>query len=380
MITLTPPTVGPATDHAGLLPLDCESCLLFRQCGGHQLEIVRAIGCGNYAGGTFDRQDMNPLDGQRYHRLWDDVYGLLDYSIERIEPIASADLPTYIPLLQHPYSRRELLKVPIVALHLYQVFRKGMDGRYRCRFKDGAELRVRYRLHPDTKILLSGVAIDRRLELFWAHHRKDDVATQLARLGIAGVTVPNFSFFTDVTRYQILRNRKRIVLMTERLSAAGVNVAPHLNAITPRDWEFWYELLCDHPDTSVVTLEFQTGLATQSDGEAALLQVAEIQQKLGRLIHPILVGGAKHFLIAQRLFSRYTVVDSRPFMEAQARRILIGNSSASFRWQKSQTERGASIDEHFRLNLTAYPEKLKLPVQTAEGAPFWDLRQMELFA
>lgn len=380
MPTAAPQLVTPSLEPLGLLPRDCASCLLFPQCGGHPLEIVRAIGCGNYVDSTFNKQDMNPLDGPRYRHLWDDVFGLLDFSVERIEPIQSADLPAYVPLLQHPYSRREMLTVPIVALHLYQLFRKGTDGRYRCRFKNAAELRARYRLHPGTKILLSGVAIDRRLELFWAHHRSDNVAAQLANLGVIGVTIPNFSFFTDVTRYQILRNRKRIVLLTERLSAAGVRVAPHLNAITPRDWEFWFELLRDHPDTSVVSLEFQTGLATQSEGEAALQQVADIQQKLGRLIHPILVGGAKHFVSAQKLFTRFTVVDSRPFMEAQARRILVGDNASGFRWQKSMAERGAAIDEHFLINLATYPEKLKLPARPTTEVSWSDPRQMELFA
>lgn len=364
----------------GLVPKDCASCPWIKPCGGHQLEIIRAIGCANHANAKapFDPNDMTPVDDDRFWELSDDVNGLFDFDISRIEPIHSHDLPTYIPLLQHPYSRTGVFTGPIAALHLYQVFRKDRDGHYRCRFTNGAELRARYRLGPEVKIILCGVAVDRRLELFWAHHRQDAVAVHLARLGIIGVTVPNFSFFTDVTRFQILRNRKRIVLMTERLSEAGVPVAPHLNALTDRDWEFWYELLRDHPATSVVTLEFQTGLATQDEGREALQRVANLQQKLGRLLHPILVAGAKHYLEAQSLFTRFSVLDSRPFMEAQARRMLVGDAEKGFRWMKTPTATGEPIDRLFATSAALYPEKLKIAPAEEIYVPWSDPAQMEL--
>jgi hypothetical protein len=372
--------VGVPVKSVGLLPRDCASCPLIKPCGGHQLEIIRAIGCASFANEDrpSDPDDMNPRDEARYWQLWDDVDGLLDFSISKIEPVQSLEVPVYVPLLQHKYSRTAILSAPVVALHLYQLFRKGRDGRYLSRFSDGTQLRAYYRLRPDAKIILSGVAIDRRLELFWARHRKDDVPAQLACLDVACVTVPNFSFFTDATRYQILRNRKRMALVTERLSEAGVKVAPHFNAITDRDWEFYAEMLQDHPATTVVTLEFQTGLATIDDGRGALGRVADLQQKLGRLIHPILVGGAKHYLDAQALFSRFTILDSRPYMEAQARRTLIGDPVQGYRWTKTGTGDGLAIDAILEANLAAYPEKLKFPEKQESEFPD-DPAQLQLF-
>jgi hypothetical protein len=91
-----------------------------------------------------------------------------------------------------------------------------------------------------------------------------------------------------------------------------------------------------------------------------------------------MVGGAKHYLDAQALFSRFTVLDSRPFMEAQARRILIRHSEQGYRWVKSQTEDGQPIDALLEANLALYPEKLKSPplqVDALESDP----AQMELF-
>ena len=123
---------------AVLLPKDCASCPLLKPCGGHQLDIIRTIGCGNYANGElpWDRNDMNPLDEERYWRLWDDVDGLFDFSISKITPVRSLDLPDYVPLLQHRYSRSAILSSEVVALHLYQIFRKNPNGDYCSRFAD----------------------------------------------------------------------------------------------------------------------------------------------------------------------------------------------------------------------------------------------------
>ncbi len=376
----TPPLAsGPKSTTVGLAPTSCATCMVRRQCGGHPLEIIQRIGCANFANGAppVNPNSMNPIDDDAFWAKWDDVGGLLDFTIASVTPVNSSDLPTYIPLLQHCYSRRAVLNVEIIALHLWKVFKRDRDGRYVCRFRDGAHLRAAYRLHPDTKILLSGVAIDRHLEVFWAEHRKANLAAQLARLGICGVTTPNFSFFTDVTGFQILRNFRRILLTAERLSAAGIPVAIHLNAITDRNWELWYDLLSQHSNSNVVALEFQTGLAVIEEGRKTLERVAELQQKLGRLLHPILVGGAKHYLEAEKLFHRFSVVDSRPFMEAQARTVLTREVSGAFRWRKT-VEGGRYIDRHLESNLALYPEKLKVaPVDEIE--PTSDAGQFEFF-
>lgn len=102
-----------------------------------------------------------------------------------------------------------------------------------------------------------------------------------------------------------------------------------------------------------------------------------MQQKLGRLLHPILVGGAKHYLEAEKLFHRFSVVDSRPFMEAQARTVLTHEAGGAFRWRKS-AEGGRYIDGLLESNLALYPEKLKVaPLDEAE--PKSDVSQFELF-
>src|SRR5207248_2056019 len=137
------------------------------------------------------------------------------------------------------------LAADVVALRLFQVVGLRRGGGYGPRFSTAIELRAAYRLSPGTRVILVGVDEDAPLERFWHHHRVHSVCEALAKLSLE-VTIPNYSFFTCVPRFQILRNRKRILLAAERLSRAGVRVAIHLNAITKADWAFWLTFLREH--------------------------------------------------------------------------------------------------------------------------------------
>lgn len=334
--------------------LPCADCIAFPACGGHELPLMRAFGCTRKMsdGREVDPDDMNPLHEERFAQLWVDVDGLLDFRVGRLvgaDP--SGGFESYIPVLQHEGRRSRPPEADVVAIPLFNILRNRADGSYGSRFSDGIALRRRFRLRDSTKILLRGVDDDRKLERFWKFHRSNNVGAGLAKLGLLGVTVPNFSFFTDATRFQILRNRKRIVLTCERLSSAGVPVIPHLNALTRTDWQFWADFLQDHPEIIVVCKEFQTGLKEVARGEAAYREIVDLQQAVGRKLHPVLVAGGRYYQQAQIDFpDRFSVMDSTAFMGAQFRQVLTEESDR-LRWVKKPTERGEPVDDHFDQNV-----------------------------
>src|SRR5437773_12281248 len=101
----------------------CVNCKLLKQCGGHQQPIISAIGCANF---TRDKDatrmdDMNPNDFDRFIQLWDDVGGLVNYSVGPLCTMHSTKLPRYVPQLQgrHLHPPRPL-DVKVVALRLFQ--------------------------------------------------------------------------------------------------------------------------------------------------------------------------------------------------------------------------------------------------------------------
>lgn len=348
--------------------LPCAQCIAFPACGGHELPLLRAFGCIRKfsSGEEVDPDDMNPLNEPRFGELWDDVGGLLDFRVGRLVGAVSAAIPEYVPVLQHEGSRSRPPACEVVAIPLFQILRMRRDGSYGPRFSSAAELRRRFKLRPETQILLRGVDEDRMLERFWQYHRLCDVGGALAQLNVLGVTCPNFSFFTDATRFQVLRNRKRILLTCERLSARGVPMIPHLNALTEADWQFWTDFLIEHDEIEVVCKEFETGLKRGADGAEAYRQLVQLQEAVGRDLHPLLVAGGRFYSDAQRDFARATVMDSTAFMGAVNRQMLVADGETKARWVKAPTPLGAPIDDHFDQNVRV--KWANFEDQTAEQA------------
>lgn len=361
----------------------CSNCLLLKQCGGHPLPMIRDLGCVNYANREtpVDTDDMNPLFPERFWELWEDVGGLTDYRIGPLRTLSSAGLPSYMAKFQNRHLKRSrLLDAPVVALRLFDVVRKHKDGTYGAKYATASELRRAYKLRQDTAILLVGVDLDAPIENFWEAHRLPGVLESIRDLGVIGVTVPNFSYFTCVPRFQIMRNWKRILLSAERLSAAGIHVAPHLNANTPGDWEAAYEFLRDHPEVSVVTMEFQTGTRANGEvGQEAFNELVRLQSRLGRALHPLLVGAARFYLEAKKHFATFTVIDSQPFMQAISRQVLTVDVEGRHVWTERPTPEGAPLDDLIETNMLLYPDKLNSGCQDAATVvPAVDPRQVEL--
>lgn len=361
----------------------CDNCILLKPCGGHPLPLVRQLGCVNFANQDkpFDSDDMNPLFPDRFWALWDDVNGLIDYSIGEVNAMKTTGLPRYIPQLQNrtSFRRSRLLDTSVVALRLFDVIGRRSDGTYGPRFTTASALRRAYKLRQDTRILLVGVDKDLPIELFWEEHQVAGIAQAIVDLGIIGVTIPNFSYFTCVPRIQILRNLKRLLLVTERLSKAGIPVAIHLNANTDADWKFWTEFFRAHPECSVLTMEFQTGSRSNGEfGKECYANLVAMQREIGRPIHPIFVGAARFYRDAVNDFASFTVIDSQPFMQALGRQKLVQDSAGRWVWVSSPTPKRAPLDDLIENNMLHYEERLISAPQEDLPLPLSDPNQSEL--
>ncbi|HOC54154.1 MAG TPA: DUF4417 domain-containing protein [Verrucomicrobiota bacterium] len=359
----------------------CINCKLFKSCGGHQHPIIFAIGCANFTGGTgrVHTDDMNPNCNGKFWTLWDDVGGLVDYSVGPLHSVTPTGLPRYVPQLQGRHLRPPRpLAADVVALRLFQVVGLRPRGGYGPRYSTAAELRAAYHLRPGTRVILVGVDEDAPLERFWHHHRIHRVCEALAQLGLE-VTIPNYSFFTCVPRFQILRNRKRILLAAERLSRAGVRVAIHLNAVTQADWAFWVAFLREHTEVTTVALEFQTGpLANHKVGQQAFDDLDDLIDRVGRPLHILLVGAARFYLQARRRRWHFTLIDSEPFMLSQKRRVLEKGRCGSYSLKFVPTQPGSPVYHLFEANLKAYEKLLLAGTELPREVPMENSNQPAL--
>jgi hypothetical protein len=350
----------------------CPNCLVFAQCGGHALPLIYQVGCANFSPASVlrDTDDMNPNFPKRFWELWKDARGLGDYAVAALRPIQTSGLPRYIPVIHNGHLRpTKPLAVDIVAIPLFEVIRKLRGGGYGSKFPDAATLKRKFGLKENARIILLGVDHDPPLETFWAKHRLPGVLKSLAALGL-DLSIPNFSFSTCMTGFQILRNRKRTLLVAERLSEAGIRISLHLNANTEAHWKFWLRFLEEHPEISCVTVEFQTGaLGSREFGDYTFNQIVNLQNQLGRPLHFLLVGAARFYLRACAELKSFSVMDSRPFICATKRQLLTRARNGNFSWRAYPTRNGASLAPLFEQNLRCYKEMIKRGLEEATSKP-----------
>lgn len=303
---------------------------------------------------------MNPLREDWFWKCWNDVGGLDSWKFVKMVSSSATDLPNYLPAVKNGSRRVLRLQLDWVAIPLFKIIRRIPGGGYGCRFETGDDLRTHFMIGEDTKIMAIGVDHDNRLEGFWEKHRSSGVIDKLAQMGLDAVSAPNFSLFSDSNRFQHLRNLKRMLLVCERLSSAGIPVIPHLNAHNQSDWDFWGEFLREHSEITTVCKEFQTGPKNLFRGNTAIENLSKLREAAGRDIHCILVGGGSFYTLAQKLLGNsFTVTDSRPFMLALSRRLLQRTESGGVSEISCQTLPGQGVDHIFLQDIAVHADRMQ---------------------
>jgi Domain of unknown function (DUF4417) len=337
----------------GIVPPACHDCIHFEDCGGIQPEKALFDCFAQYCLPECDRtrcDNVCPYN-PKFRSFVKEVDGL---RFDDLPPVtqAPADLPPYIPLVHHASRRRTPLTYPVVALDTYKVFRL-VKGEYTALAGSAEELRRAFCLAPSTRIVLRGTAKDPALERYWSYRRHDRVAEQMARLGVSLVIGPNFSHFLGVPRTDNLFNRKRQLICLGEIGAAGLSPVPHLSASQPGDWLFWCRYLRQNKTISQVAVEFQTGNKNGTEGRKVIDQMALVQDAIGRKLHPLAIGGGQFVESLAARFDRFSLLDSKPFMNAVHRQAF-DLTAGKQPWRKSPTRNGQAIDLLLEQNLAGY--------------------------
>lgn len=326
----------------------CGECAFREECGG--LPGQQVIGgcfarCGVECGGPAVCKWICPakpsfVDDER------EVQGLRP-RLPRLHALAR-ELPSYVPVICHGSSREGRLAHPVVALSIQDIFSGGGRGSYGAFLSSSDSLRDRFRLEGAVDVLVVSVARDAVLEKFWALHDTARAIEKLSAANVVAVTVPNFSSFDDAPRTYTLWNRRRMEIVAEELTRAGIAVVPHLNSAQREDWDYWFNFMSASAGLKFIAKEFRTGLRRVRNGRKALYELADLQQRLGRELHPILVAGAQYAAEASRHFTRVTVVDSQPFMKTMMRH----RGTPTGTWYPSP--RSGPLDELLEENISAH--------------------------
>src|SRR3546814_1999765 len=147
-------------------------------------------------------------------------------------------------LIEHATARVGTLNSPIVALPLYALL--DIDAGM-LRYPDRTALSQKFGIDPNARLVVSGVARDKKIERYWAAKDRPAMLQQLAALDIALITPPNYSVLTDVPRTDNLHAMKRILMATVEMMQAGLPTALHAHERTERDFERWGEEEAERP-------------------------------------------------------------------------------------------------------------------------------------
>ncbi len=223
-------------DRARPLSLGCTLCPDLDICGGLRIE-----------GGVFDCRSLCACahngkkcsgvcrgDQRTFVDRVREIDGLTFDNVPRCAPLPAPSLPDYIPIIYNGTNRRARLDAGTVALPLLTFFNRASGT---GRFENRAEMLAFFNLSPKTRIILTGVDVDRALERWWSFVDRPRLIESLKALGVEMVTAPNYSLFTDVTRHDNLHNLKRIALTCAEFMAGGIPCALHINGRTDMDYQ-----------------------------------------------------------------------------------------------------------------------------------------------
>lgn len=334
------------------VPSSCAECGFLDVCGGLEGDAFDRgcfQRCNTYCA-VYGCDVVCPSVPLLFGEFFADVGGICVPPCEPLVMFDSKVLPVYIPQINHGWQRDECLDEPWVTVPLYVVAGRDRKQRYDVRFRSADELRKALRVSPRTKIIVTSVTPDSYIEDFWAEHNVKQIPSKLAAIGIAAMTVPNYSFMLDVPRTNSLYNMSRIFRAAEAISSAGISTILHLNASTKKDWERWLGVLKDQEHLSCVCLEFQTGTGVREIGDKCLAGLIDLQNSLGRGLHPFVLAGGGRMPELQKHFRSFTAVDATPFMKTIKRQFLY-NVNGAWKWRRRATPVGASLSSRLAKNI-----------------------------
>lgn len=329
-----------------LAPYGCRDCAFVESCGGLPGQ-QSMFGCFGTCRTCTSACDYTCPRKRTFWRDWAEVGGISPKPRRKL-PMLDLQLPEYVPVIRHGSNRLTALPLDVAALNTFEV----IDLRCRTRMASPEDVRERFRIAQDSQILLISVKEDPFIESFWEHRDAAKLAA-LARLGVAAMSTPNFSFFDDAPRLHNVRNFWRIVRSAEDIADAGIVPILHVNALSQADWGMWAEILRQNESVRHVCKEFQTGLFDTQRAAEAIAGLRWLQDTVGRPLHPIVVGGRRVAHLLSRYFDAITIVDSVPFFATVKRkRIVVDGTSVTQR--DNPTEPDELLDLLLSDNVCAY--------------------------
>ena len=330
-----------------LPPLGCQGCQERGLCGGLQVQ-TSIYDCLTFCRCVDPRSCDNvcPRNMRNFVARSQEVRGFNLENTPRTQDLLAPKLETVVPLIYHGSSRDVPLNISAVAIPLAKIFTRAGARRFQTR----ARLFDYFKIDARCQLIVSGTDEDPSIERWWGMVDREAMIRDLRDLGVAMITVPNYSLFADVPRHDNLYNMKRIALSWSEFQREGLVAALHVNARTDRDWERWTDFVGSRLEVSSLAFEFGTGAGARSRIAWHVEHLSRLARHVGRPLTLVVRGGLAVLPTLREAFYSVTFIDTAPFVKTQRRqRALIDGDR--LRWQTAPTADGEPLDELLLTNI-----------------------------
>lgn len=345
-------------DEGEALPmaLGCLDCPDLGTCGGIRKRQA-AFSCLDDCCGNPDTCDgMCPNNPIGFRDRMREVKGFELDNIPRASPCPAPELPAYIPYIYHGNRRAKPLDIEAVALPLRCFHRP--DGW--LRFASHAEVEATFGIGPHTRIVLIGSGRDKSIEAWWKlSERRIPILAGLRALGVALITGPNYSMFTDEVRYNDMHAMKRIGTAWQEIVAAGVPGGYHINARTPKDYQRLAAFIAERLEVTDVAFEFKTGASWRKRLPFHVHELTQLPSRAGRSLNLTMIGGLTVLPALAPAFNRVTYIDTSAFMAAMHRQRLYLNNEGKMKKLSELTLIGQPVDSLLAENIATMRARLE---------------------
>lgn len=343
-------------DDATIYPaaLGCMSCPLLEPCGGLHCK-ASPLACDEFCCGMKDGCTTVCRNHPEFLEQLAEVGGINLHNLPVvIGPSVALDADV-VPLIYHGSKRSDAFSAPAIALRLIDLIDFKTN---QCRYASRTDLCSALKINEACQIVLTGVDQDPSIERIWRlGSARASVFADIARLSIACATTPNFSMILDVPRTDNLHAMKRIGIVFNEMSEAGLAVALHVNGRTERDFEQWARFLEERPSIGAVSYEFITGAGLAARLPNHLHWLNRLIERANRPLVCIVRGNPA---CLDGLDARFTPVyiETTSFVKAIKRQHSMRFGNASLRWSTSFSQTSNDVSAELSSNFSEVRQSL----------------------
>lgn len=198
--------------------------------------------------------------------------------------IPNIELPNFIPTVT--IGSKNLLKnnnLKFIAVSLRDIV-----SPQRLLIPD--DIRERFSVGEDTKIILLNYAEDILIEKMWS--KRKILFEKIASLNFDLVTAVNYSIWFDQPHAERLINMKRSLMTFEEMQSLGVPAVPHIYWTGQKDLQRWAKWLNKNQSVWCVAINLQTQRGRDL-WDQTLADLRYLVSLLDRELHFIITGASK---------------------------------------------------------------------------------------